>query len=557
MMAGAPSEIVLDRYGEEVGFRFSPIGVRPLEAGVVLHHRVGALKIKVADLGQPAAFAYDVVQEPARLVIRIVRSGNVDVHLRLRANFLGPVTVRTCTVSRVDAVPPQGSVLPESAYRFDGYMPDDLTFPPINPWLAALIDLGISLIPGVGLVYDVAQLAYAAVTGKDFWGQEVSTRELLLMGFATVVGTASSLNRLRNRVRGTTLERVADEDLLREVRRVSDPDVVEAVGKLPAAKVDQMVDDLGRHLANPAAVRLPDLLSGLHHAIEPAVLPSLERRLVTKVFNEDFTGFRDAALEAAYRRYTSQAKFAGRADEILDPVSWAKRQAAAKHGAPHALLRRAIGDDYVAAVNRATDAKRLPRPLTRADIANYDEVVKKGVTTYSDLRAATAGRAGFGDHFELDHLLEQRFWRNNPNLVTAFDEKGLGMAFVVPKNAASARAMHLVGGGEKITYVHGLKTRGLKRLIPHGAEGVATVQEIWDAHVHVLRSLGAHKTIYNQASRMAQDFALLASELGQPFSRRLPSPRQFRTGQGWPQFVQQPDGAWARVSRRRPPDPPR
>lgn len=96
--------------------------------------------------------------------------------------------------------------------------------------------------------------------------------------------------------------------------------------------------------------------------------------------------------------------------------------------------------------------------------------------------------------------------------------------------------------------MHALKTRLVDDLIPKGAESFATVQEVWDAHVHVLRTLGADPTIYG--SRLARDFELMARELGQPFSRRIPTPDSMLHSNGFPRFVQNADEAWVRVVTR-------
>lgn len=149
---------------------------------------------------------------------------------------------------------------------------------------------------------------------------------------------------------------------------------------------------------------------------------------------------------------------------------------------------------------------------------------------------------GLRGHFEIDHLLEQRFWRNNPALETAFDEKGLGMAFIVPKNAAVARSMFTRFGGQRIRYVHTLKTRGIAQLVPNGAEAYFTVQQIWD--VHVLRSLGADPSLFK---RLGQDFRLMADELGQTFSQRIPPASTFLRENGWPQLFRNDDGTWTAV----------
>jgi hypothetical protein len=109
--------------------------------------------------------------------------------------------------------------------------------------------------------------------------------------------------------------------------------------------------------------------------------------------------------------------------------------------------------------------------------------------------------------------------------------------------------MFLEFGGQRIQYVHTLKTRRLRQLIPNGSEGLFTVQEIWDAHVHVLKSLGADPSMFG---RLADDFTLMAAELGkgQRFTARIPSADVFLHENGWPRLFQNPDGSWTATRTR-------
>ena len=329
---------------------------------------------------------------------------------------------------------------------------------------------------------------------------------------------------------------------------MADTGFVEAVGTLSPRQVDRLTASLERHLADPRSMPLQALVSQLDQAISEAYQLTLERRLLARVFKEDFSGFRHPQLNAAYNKYKSGSRFRRNPKLAEDPASWAKRQSAATAGAPRALLRQVLGDDFVEVINRALKNKSVSRQVAKIDIDNYDKLVARGVEDYGTLRNQASKLPGFGDLFEIDHLLEQRFWRNNPNLVTAFDEKGLGMAFVVPKNAAVSRSMFVGFGGKCIRYVHTVKTRMVRQLIPNGTEALFSVQEVWDAHVHVLKSLGADPSLY--VGRLAQDFELMATELGEQFAARVPSPDIFLRENGWPQAFQNPDGSWIVIRTR-------
>jgi hypothetical protein len=70
-----------------------------------------------------------------------------------------------------------------------------------------------------------------------------------------------------------------------------------------------------------------------------------------------------------------------------------------------------------------------------ADIAAYDRLVTRGVEDYGTLRNLARKLPGFGRSFEVDHLLEQRFWRNNPALTVGARREGRSRAVRPPPAA--------------------------------------------------------------------------------------------------------------------------
>jgi hypothetical protein len=544
------------------------VQVTPRENGVTFQQIDGYAEVDVtlSSPGKPAAYCYDVRPDewmeelkehepvevdPSSTVIRIVHTRDVKIHLRAHEGQKDALIVEACEVSKLSDVPLQGFALGNADFphlRFRRHSIDDLIPSNRQPWVIALFELAINFIPVVGVVYDLGQLAYAAATGKTFFGYNVDEDELLLMGITTAVGlgiSAAGARSLRKIVRGTKLEAAAKDATLTEIARIADAGYVEAVGHLPPRQWDDWLGALDRHLRDPVAFPVPKLVDKFTDIVNDAYLVAVERRLLKKVFKADFSGFRDADLAAAYNRYL-QSKLRKKLP-ALDPASWAKK---AVSGLPNRLLSRALGDDFVEVINRAERADLLPLRLTKRHIEAYDLLVTRGVEDYGTLRNLRNDLKkkvpDLGQIFEIDHLLEQRFWRNNPNLTTAFDEKGLGMAFVVPKNPAVSREMFITAGGQRIRYVHNVKTRMLKELIPNGAETLVTVQEMWDAHVHVLRSLGTHESLIN--GRLVKDFRLMAKQLGQKLDTRFPRPGAMRHTGGWPRFVEDPTtGAWVRL----------
>lgn len=533
----------------------------PLENGVRFQHGGGAkVTVTLEEPGRPAAFCYDVRPDEwmetvrpdgtldldaASTVIRIVHTGRVKVEVIAHEDNRDALVVETCERRDVPEIPFQGVALRPRDFpqlRFRRRRIDRLIPSQRQPWVIALFEIGISFVPVVGLVYDLGQLAYAATTGKTFFGYDVSEEELVVMGVATLIGigsTAGAKKMMSKVVRGTAVQAAADAAVLKEITRVVDTGFVEAVGQLPGRQWDDLVRALDRHLARK--LPLQGLVEKLGDVVNETYLKSIERQLVNKVFKADFSGFRDADLAAAYTQYVQGAKGAA-----ADPAAWAKRQ---RSGRPIQHLKRVMGDDYVEVINRAQRAEILPLRLTRKHIEAYDVLVGKGVADYGTLRALRLSKQykglRLGRFFEIDHLLERRFWRNNPKIASAFDEYGSGMAYVVPKDAAVAREMLVKFGGQHIAYVHKLKTSMLKRYIPHGAESLMTVQEIWDAHVHVLRSLGLEQSAIQR--RLARDFQLMADEMGEKFRGRMPSAADMRYPL-WPRFARDPDTeAWIRL----------
>lgn len=97
---------------------------------------------------------------------------------------------RVGTVASAQDLPPFGepfTVRPEDDEAGDNlahYMRED---PFKVPLLAqAALDIGVSFIPIVGDIADFAEFNYAMATGKDRWGREVETWELVLMGISVI-----------------------------------------------------------------------------------------------------------------------------------------------------------------------------------------------------------------------------------------------------------------------------------------------------------------------------------------------------------------------------------
>ncbi len=525
--------------------QLTTVQVTPYEHGVQIHHYKGGYEIDI-HLKQPnkrAAFAYEIeLPEDTRdaellltFSLKIVHSDNVEVKVRVHEAFINSVSVWVDNTGYTNAVPPQGSELSDTEFRFKQREFDEVVPDWRRLFVIIFFEIGISLIPIVGVLYDIGQFAYAYATGKNFWGDRVNRTQLVLMGAFTAISlglaTASAVKTIQAIATQRQWQRLLEADALAEIKRAADSGFIEAVGKIDAKTQTELVSLLQKFEAGEAQLKV--LLEKLNDVVGKAYLQSVEQRLLRRVFNDEFSGFSHEKLSRAYNKYKSQPQFRTNPDRALDPASWAKRQTT---GSARVALTEVLGDDYADIINRAIQTKKIPRKVTQAEISHYDKLAGR-VEDYGTLRNEAAKLPGFGEVFEIDHVLEQRFWRNNPNLTSAFDEKGLGLAFVVPKNEAIANQIFRRFWGEKIRYVHTSITAMLKEFIPHGAEPLFTVQQIWDAHAFVLESLGAHSSIM---SRMLKDVQFMAEELGQSFTPRITKAVDFLPDKGWPIVVKDP-----------------
>ena len=506
------------------------VSVRPRPAGVVIGNVNGLFEIDVAleDSHRPGAFAYDIdiADEPTLIFsMRLVHSSNIDVRVRASEDVVDSFMLATAFVPLGD-VPPQGTPLNPDAYDFDRW-PRNRTQLFGGPLLGRgaaifLIELGISVIPYFGILYGIGQFAYAAATGEDFWGRAVDDGELLVMGILAAIPAAARASRmLRDTARRIAdargLPRLVDPAVLDEVARLGDPEFLRAVGGIRPEAVNRVFVVLARHAAGKAAAR--DVLKAFDDAVLDGYLAAIAQRRLTRVFSTDFQGFSNVRLSKGYNAYLAGAR--GRA---RDAVGWALAQRGRSRYREE--LMRALGDDFVEVIQRAR-----PRIIPEVDVAalrHYGKLAGR-VVTYRTLARLNRG---YGSLYQADHLVEQRFWYNDPRIASAFDEGGEGFAFLVPINAAVAARMR----GLPILYVHQTKTTMLRELIPDGAETMFTLQQTWDAHVFVLQALGAHPSVYG--ARMRDMFKIMAEELGQTVNFRVRplAPTAFLPENGWPEI---------------------
>lgn len=245
-------------------------------------------------------------------IFTLVKTPTVQVSVDLpRVHFLpvaDPDTLKqwfaVYEVSRLAEVPAQGGIFIPP--------PGRLVAPSGDPQGAELvsttvIDVGLSAIPIVGNLIDLAELTYGVVTGKNKWGRPLTKADLLLLGlgvaFPFLVKGAAKIPSLMRKVFGDRSILTAGALLkLQKARPTSsERKVIEASAKEIAR---------GGKPALEAVKAAEEVIARVEESV-----PSIENLLTP-----DGKGFMNETLQTAYVRYSkSEAKYAAEG-----PAKWAK-----------------------------------------------------------------------------------------------------------------------------------------------------------------------------------------------------------------------------------------
>lgn len=518
----------------ERGFNgFLTVNVTPTPNGVRFQSAYFGFQVELAidqsfkgGILGPGAFTYEITapqatSDPHWITLKIVHTGNVRISGRAMEN-LGFIVVETAAVLYIEDIPPQGSSLED----FPGLKPFNLQIikkPKSKSETRAifLFELAIGFIPFIGPLYFVAQFAYACATGEDFWGREVHGADYLLLGVGALLPLAlpsRSVGALRTQLAKSPLARVLDEGVTLRMRDIANRELLEAVGSIDV----QSATALARHLTLYASGKLgaEEVLRRFNDIIGRAYVRWLDRKSIEAVMTTSFDSFKNRALADGFAKFASKARKAGKK---ADPIDWAIRQTGRSRHV--AALESELGTDWRAILKRSRNDVRV-NPLPATAITHYDKLAGRVV----DYKSLSKQNKGFGELFEVDHILEQRFWRNDPRVVTSFDEVGEGMTMLVPLNPAIAAKMP---GPGTIAYVHTTKTKMLADLIPNGREAEFTVQQIWDAHIFTLEALNVDRSV-TFGERLIRDFQTLARARREPLNLRLPTDVVFGPNGRWP-----------------------
>lgn len=272
--------------------------------GLRISHDQGGWLLEIsASPFEVGGFAYEFFRLPEISIlpswyIRIVHTKNVTITLEntkiiVNNNYeLLSIFVYTCLVNDVRELPPQGSILDSFTYKEK--QPDVIRLSARVERQKIAIETGIGFVPFIGDIYDVAQLAYTAITGRDFWGASVTDEELLRISAFTVAallipfGNAGTGKTGRNAVEGLR----GTKSLVDVARRLSlsgidyskimDPQLIEQITKKMGSNLraalssasDQAVNRVMQVLRKYSLMQIP--LSILFAEIQIALIDDAE-----------------------------------------------------------------------------------------------------------------------------------------------------------------------------------------------------------------------------------------------------------------------------------------
>lgn len=568
--------------------------IQPFPDGMVFEHNLYKWRFRLSvPLNEPAAFAYDMrgPQSPEGFVLWVVTTPNVV--LRGEREKRDPVEVASvpfvvsvyrypdphlrvvhAVVPSIADVPAQGT---EFAGRYFAYYEWDQFVERLSKLgrrRVMLIEAAIGFVPYLGPLYDIAQFAYAAASGKTFWGEKVDEEQLASLGVVALMSIAFSSGSAKSALKtlGTKsrlIGAVLGDSTEAAIRNVADPILVRALAEASTAEQRELVrlveEAVKSSVSTGAVLRQFDKMVSKRFAslIKQGDVPRLIERhadelLDDPTFREAIRGLGAAETEfhaayAAYRqgaltveklsaqfsgemvraldRYASEKKlleiftddflhfrhdplrsrytaYLGKEGRGLTALQWARSQTTGRYAS---VLEARLGKEFRALIRDTLGDAFLYHVSDGARNAYVAILRMTEAQTYSELRAL-ASKAGIGKLFEVDHVLEKRFLKSLQIEGFPMHEDDF-FSVLLPKNPAVGRQVIDEAAG---LYVHSEKTRLLREIIPHGAEDLYSLQQWWDAHVWVLRQLGASPEIYTK--KMARTFEAITANSAANFT---------------------------------------
>jgi hypothetical protein len=516
------------------------------------------LTIELKDKNRPGCFAYQVLTSGATKVFFIEHDGNIKIEVTtIDAPSTKPILVFARLHGNSGNVPAQGAKIQFVKDSFKQIDVPDTSKTSLVLATQLVVETLMGFVPVIGDLYQFGQLAFMCATGKDFWGHKVSSAEIVLYGALSLVGSGapilmnraamrSSLKAIKgaesiagamqapNGVALATL-READEVILqvggnRTAREIS------VIGQAQREKILEPVLDAvtAGGDAVKAGEKAAELLKeGLAAAIkaDKNVANAIDDIRAAAMLTGDGKNFQNQYLRFEYDKYLMKA-----GSERKGPLEWLAQ--GSRNPWVDKYCKTLFGKDYKAAIRGSLERSGVPGTMTAKHIELYDKLIGKGVGNYGQMGREARKVAGFGQFFELDHIIEQRFLKRFKDYTDAYAKGQALGTFLVPKNAAVAAEMVKVAkDSHLITYVHVVKTRMLSQRIPFGAEHLFNVQQIADATLYTLQKLGARS--YLDIEFLKTDFELLAQAMKQeaPIFRTAAELTEdlFTAAKGWPQ----------------------
>lgn len=376
----------------------NPLGLLPLEApidyfqvthkedGVVIRHPFTnrELIIEVDQLSKDKknhkdakarfSFAFDLESKEQPLV-KIVKTPEVrvkeasDIFLdNIKAGLKGEkYDVRKLLASwivyevkNISDIPPQGSPIePQEGWR---QIKIDRGQPLSETIATSGFDMSLGFIPIVGDITDIAEFIYGIKSGKDKWGQPLSTGTLFIMGIAALlpfvtVGLVKGGTALVRRF-GTKGE-VAKE-AIETLRKTGLNDQ-----EIRLIRDAQSTILAGRQLPADMLARYKQLIQKIRN----------DYPVAQDFLNIDETGFIHFDLQQLYQNYKKSYVPKNPSDQPKAPTEWVR----VTRGRARQILEKLLGPDFIKRAGlarrvRIINLSNIPRP------AGYtDELVNKHI----------------------------------------------------------------------------------------------------------------------------------------------------------------------------------
>ncbi len=368
----------------DVGTTATTSGVVLLPAPVVVNRRGDgvdivhtkhkmALRISAPTYSAKARYSYHVdlgteagLTTGTPTIVTIVKTPAVEVKMLgvTRSKVVYDFSWRVYEVDDISKVPNQGEKLAKTGTELKS-IPAEVSESLEETLGTTAVDTAIGLIPIVGDAVDITEFVYGLSTGKDRWGRKLTFLDKALMGIGAVLPFVSG-----SLLRGARKIGSAGYKAIKALGKSGDEmsKLAKGVATLSDAELGKIRrwDEMLRRGESLPAGEISDarrILSKIGRAVSASgeVVPT-DARSIRTLLNSGGTGFSSPDLQAAYRRYLSEAGEA--VGPLMSPSEWARTTA----GRTRALFEAALGphgaaaefasnaNDYLAAVRREAAA---------------------------------------------------------------------------------------------------------------------------------------------------------------------------------------------------------